>query len=383
MADGDQFDVQGARSAGYSDDEILQHLGESRRFDVQGALGAGYSKQEVIDHLSKSGGTTQTGAQKVAGTQTEPQSKSWLQAVRDWVPEGMIRRGLEKTSDWATQKVAQNQEENIHATGIEGKPAPHGELGEWGLRNLAGAAQFLGHAIQPTPKEAAIGTAAIVAPEITGPAMVAHGGYQMLKNAPNALKNPEAMEATLSGGAEAAGGGAMTGGAIRSPEPTMTGTLMRAANQRLVKPTAEAYTIGMPGEAMVKKGVAPYAKQTGYDAAMEQASNEILRQHEETPIKSVKDLHEALPEIQQRIEQERMDPVARRRAEEILPRDRMIRIQGRIANAASPALKEFDEESAAEIQALADKIGSKPRTIGELIGRTPEDRGGVLGYING
>lgn len=46
------FDVQGARQAGYSDDEILQHLTQSRGFDVQGALSAGYSKQDIIDHLS-------------------------------------------------------------------------------------------------------------------------------------------------------------------------------------------------------------------------------------------------------------------------------------------------------------------------------------------
>jgi hypothetical protein len=46
------FDVNGARQAGYSDDEILDHLTQTRKFDVSGAASAGYSKPEIIDHLS-------------------------------------------------------------------------------------------------------------------------------------------------------------------------------------------------------------------------------------------------------------------------------------------------------------------------------------------
>ena len=45
------FDVDGARKAGYSEDEILSHLSQGSNFDVQGALGSGYSKGDVIDHL--------------------------------------------------------------------------------------------------------------------------------------------------------------------------------------------------------------------------------------------------------------------------------------------------------------------------------------------
>src|SRR5262249_21709176 len=55
MADGQQFDVDGARKAGYSDDQILMHLrGQvGTSFDVDGALKAGYSKSDVIGELSK------------------------------------------------------------------------------------------------------------------------------------------------------------------------------------------------------------------------------------------------------------------------------------------------------------------------------------------
>lgn len=46
------FDVDAARKAGYSDDEILQHLTQTRNFDIAGAQKAGYSTADIIQHLS-------------------------------------------------------------------------------------------------------------------------------------------------------------------------------------------------------------------------------------------------------------------------------------------------------------------------------------------
>ena len=45
------FDVLGARSAGFSDDEIANHLAQQNQFDIEGARGAGFSSAEIIDHL--------------------------------------------------------------------------------------------------------------------------------------------------------------------------------------------------------------------------------------------------------------------------------------------------------------------------------------------
>jgi hypothetical protein len=45
------FDVAGARQAGYSDDEILDHLAKGSKFDVAGARKAGYGANEILDHL--------------------------------------------------------------------------------------------------------------------------------------------------------------------------------------------------------------------------------------------------------------------------------------------------------------------------------------------
>lgn len=48
-----KFDYQGAKAAGYSDEEIMQHLAQSRSdFDFKGAMEAGYSPAEINEHLS-------------------------------------------------------------------------------------------------------------------------------------------------------------------------------------------------------------------------------------------------------------------------------------------------------------------------------------------
>lgn len=45
------FDIQGAKSAGYSDAEIADYLGQQKKFDVSGARKAGYSDGEIVSHF--------------------------------------------------------------------------------------------------------------------------------------------------------------------------------------------------------------------------------------------------------------------------------------------------------------------------------------------
>lgn len=45
------FDINGAKKAGYSDQEIADHLAKKNDFDVQGALSSGYSYEEILSHL--------------------------------------------------------------------------------------------------------------------------------------------------------------------------------------------------------------------------------------------------------------------------------------------------------------------------------------------
>ena len=46
------FDVEGARKAGYSEPEIVDHLAKQSNFDIAGAKKAGYNDAEILQHLS-------------------------------------------------------------------------------------------------------------------------------------------------------------------------------------------------------------------------------------------------------------------------------------------------------------------------------------------
>src|SRR5690348_3457702 len=97
------FDVNAARQAGYSDDEVLQHLTSTRNFDVTGALNAGYSKQDIIQHLSttpspqnisqqQTGLSGPSGATSI-GAQPKPtgvldSTEGWLKAAQDDIRNG-------------------------------------------------------------------------------------------------------------------------------------------------------------------------------------------------------------------------------------------------------------------------------------------------------
>ena len=46
------YDVDAARKAGLTDEDILTHLTKTRRYDVEGARKAGLTDQDIITHLS-------------------------------------------------------------------------------------------------------------------------------------------------------------------------------------------------------------------------------------------------------------------------------------------------------------------------------------------
>ncbi len=61
-----KFDYQGAKKAGYSDEEILSHLSsQNPKFDISGARKAGYSPEEIVGHLAN--GKPQEEEQKYFG----------------------------------------------------------------------------------------------------------------------------------------------------------------------------------------------------------------------------------------------------------------------------------------------------------------------------
>lgn len=53
------FDVEGARKAGYSDAEIAAHLAQQSNFDAEGAKKAGYSDADIVKHLTETPQSTE------------------------------------------------------------------------------------------------------------------------------------------------------------------------------------------------------------------------------------------------------------------------------------------------------------------------------------
>jgi len=110
------FDVDGARKAGYSDDEILKHLTESRKFDISGALKSGYAKPDLIQHLS----TTPPPAAKPP-EQSSAMSR-FFSSVGDVLnPMGAIQEFIDRPNVWKA------------ATSVPATPGPEREkaLEKW------------------------------------------------------------------------------------------------------------------------------------------------------------------------------------------------------------------------------------------------------------
>lgn len=68
------FDVEGARKAGYSEPEIMDHLAKQSNFDVAGAKKAGYNDAEILQHLSTAASAPES--RGVAGEAEAPAART-------------------------------------------------------------------------------------------------------------------------------------------------------------------------------------------------------------------------------------------------------------------------------------------------------------------
>ncbi len=90
------FDVNSAKKAGASEDQIIGYLTKTRHFDVAGALSAGASKQQIIEHLStvKAPVFTPTVQQEPNVNQAQPEkTKSLLRNVGDFLTSSTQKFG--------------------------------------------------------------------------------------------------------------------------------------------------------------------------------------------------------------------------------------------------------------------------------------------------
>lgn len=97
-----KFDLDSARKAGYSDDEIADYLATENKFDLSGALKSGYSASEVIGFLS-GGNTPAPAPEPVVDTGDEAARL----AARYKAPEkpGLIERAVSAVSSLLPKPV--------------------------------------------------------------------------------------------------------------------------------------------------------------------------------------------------------------------------------------------------------------------------------------
>src|ERR1700685_563147 len=102
---GPQFDIDGARKAGYSDEEIAHFLGKSANFDVDGALKAGYQPSEIIQKLQTP--ATPTTPTPSVPDPTDPNGPAWNHPVLETLknlamsPIRGIMGSPDQVRDWA------------------------------------------------------------------------------------------------------------------------------------------------------------------------------------------------------------------------------------------------------------------------------------------
>lgn len=131
------FDIEGARAAGYSDDEIADHLASQRNFDIGAARKAGYTTPDIMAHLSDAWAKkplpqgvapSEAGAGRGTGGVTAEMAASAPAAPKSLAEAatGFIRRGIaERQQAQGFITKAKNLTELVSpAPTILDKPAP-------------------------------------------------------------------------------------------------------------------------------------------------------------------------------------------------------------------------------------------------------------------
>lgn len=183
---------------------------------------------------------------------------------------GLVHRAAGAVQDWANEKMSP---ENPHML------SPAATFGTGVVRDAAGLVRSA-----TSPAGLATTAATIAAPEVMGPALVGHGIYSAVKGWGD-LKNPDVLQNELNAGAEAVGGAAVTGSAIRAGGGPMTQAIRQKISPSTQLPAQASQDLQ---NAIPPSKSAPYA-----DIDMQKARPYLQAEHGNTPIDGVAGLREA------------------------------------------------------------------------------------------
>jgi hypothetical protein len=216
---------------------------------------------------------------------------------------GDVSETLGKVGDWSQKKAEQKHTEEL------GNIAKGGQAPEMSAYTPAAGYDLLGRIAHmgsgaTSPTNVAIGAGAIAAPEIVGPALLAHGGYNAIKAGADIADkgaNPENVENLLTSGAEVVGGGASLGEipARGGISKTLTGRLADKA-VRGTPLTEEGRIAAATQQAQVVKP--PTQNETEYAARVKEAIPE-LQQVAQANVGKIKTPRDAVNALNERISQ--------------------------------------------------------------------------------
>ena len=120
------FDVEGARKAGYSDKDIAEYLASKSEFDTAGALKAGYNYGDVVNYLvSKTPAAPAAPAPRQATEATvlpdTDTSSDLVRGIRNYIPQFQeTAGGAQVLAGLLAKKVgAEETGQNLIKSGIE------------------------------------------------------------------------------------------------------------------------------------------------------------------------------------------------------------------------------------------------------------------------
>jgi hypothetical protein len=207
-------------------------------------------------------------------------AKKAASAVYSTLPTGIISDAAKKVSGYAQGKLDELQK-------TQGSPVKTG---------LYGAARDTASLVSGATSPQGVGTAiaGVVAPEIVGPLLIAHGVYSGVKGWGD-LKNPDVLQNELGAVAEIAGGAAMTGGQVSVQKNSQGIAKINVKGGPAVQVMKAGSAADVPAKAMSDfQAAIPPSKSSPYTPKdYEVAKRYLDGEHAQSPIQSVTDVRDS------------------------------------------------------------------------------------------
>ena len=131
------------------------------------------------------------------------------------------------------------------------------------------------------------------------------------------------------------------------------------------------FGLASTGQELLTQGISPRTSMTNFKPSLARAAADLKAFDAESPIKSVQDLNDAIPDIKRKIWNEEVEPALKRQGSKPVE---MKPVADAVRNQISDEMREFDEGNADKLDALATKLENA---------RDVTSANKLLKYVNG